>query len=80
MFDSYNKEKEEAYYLLSLQDLHNGIEIEALEFAIEDLEVLEEYEACRGIQKAIKFASKNNKQAIQEEYDNELDRLAEEVN
>jgi|TARA_R110000803_G_scaffold208724_1_gene277612 hypothetical protein len=75
----YNKEKEEAYYLLSLHDLYEGIEIEALEAAIEDMELLEEYEACRGIQRAIKFAKENTKQAIQEEYDNELDRLAEEV-
>tara|TARA_R110000744_G_scaffold322642_1_gene428596 strand:+ start:34 stop:267 length:234 start_codon:yes stop_codon:yes gene_type:complete len=75
----YNKEKEEAYYLLSLHDLYEGIEIEALEAAIEDMELVEEYEACRGIQRAIKFAKENTKQAIQEEYDNELDRLAEEV-
>ena len=75
----YNKSKEEAYYLLSLHDLYEGIEIEALEAAIEDMELLEEYEACKGIQTAIKFAKENTKQAIQEEYDNELDRLAEEV-
>ena len=75
----YNKSKEDAYWLLSLHDLYEGIEVEALEAAIEDMELQEEYEACRGIQKAIKFAKYKTKQAIQEEYDNELDRLAEEV-
>ena len=74
----YNKEKEEAYYLLSLHDLYEGIEVEALEAAIEDMELLEEYEACRGIQKAIKFAKNNTREQLIQEYDNTLDRLAEE--
>ena len=75
----YNKENEEAYYLLSLHDLYEGIEIEALKTALEDMEVSEQYEACGGIAKAIKFAENNTREQLIQEYDNTLDRLAEEA-
>ena len=75
----YNKENEEAYYLLSLHDLYEGIEIDALKAALEDMEVSEHYEACGGIAKAIRFAENNTREQIIQEYDDTLDRLAEEI-
>jgi len=75
----YNKENEEAYYLLSLHDLYEGIEIEALKVALEDMEVSEEYEACSGLAKAIRFAENNTREQLIQEYDKTLDRLAEEA-
>jgi len=75
----YNKENEEAYYLLSLHDLYEGIEIEALKTALEDMEVSEHYEACGGIAKAIRFAENNTREQLIKEYDDTLDRLAEEA-
>tara|TARA_R110000803_G_scaffold157693_1_gene221997 strand:+ start:135 stop:368 length:234 start_codon:yes stop_codon:yes gene_type:complete len=74
----YNKETEQTYYLLSLHDLYEGIEIEVLETALEDMEVLEQYEMCGGISKAIRFAKNNTREQLIQEYDDTLDRLAEE--
>lgn len=75
----YNKENEEAYYLLSLHDLYEGIEVETLKAALEDMEVAEEYEACSGLAKAIRFAENNTREQLIQEYDDTLDRLAEEA-
>jgi hypothetical protein len=75
----YDKEKEQTYYLLSLHDLYEGIEIEALEAALEDMEIQEQYEVCGGISKAIRFAKNNTREQLIQEYDDTLDRLAEEA-
>jgi len=75
----YNKENEEAYYLLSLHDLYEGIELDALKAALEDMEVSEQYEACGGIAKAIRFAENNTRQQLIQEYDDALERLAQEA-
>lgn len=75
----FDKEREKTFYLLSLHDLYEGIEIEALEAALEDMEIQEEYEVCGGISKAIKFAKNNTREQLIEEYDGVLDEIAEEV-
>lgn len=75
----YNKEHEEAYYLLTLHDLYEGIEIELLKVALEDMEMSEEYEACSGLAKAIRFAENNTREQLIKEYDDTLDRLAQEA-
>lgn len=75
----YSKEKEETYYLLSLHDLYEGIEIEALESVLEDMEVQEEYEVCSGLAKAIKFAKNNTREQLIQEYDDTLERIAQEA-
>ena len=75
----YNKENEEAYYLLTLHDLYEGIDIEVLKAALEDMEVSEEYEACSGLAKAINFAENNTREQLIKEYDDTLDRLAQEA-
>ena len=41
------------FYLMALTDLANGSPIDELEKAIHYYEVLEDYEACAGIQRAI---------------------------
>lgn len=43
----------ERYYLMALMDLASGASIDELEKAIKLYEVLENYEACAGILKAI---------------------------
>ena len=75
----YSKEKEETYYLLSLHDLYEGIEIEALKAVLEDMEVKEEYEVCSGLDKAIKFAENNTREQLIKEYDDTLERIAQEA-
>ncbi len=76
---SYDKERVSAYYLLGLHDIAKGLELKVLESVLSDLEEDEDYEACEGLSKAIKFAEKSTVIEIIEEYDNALDRLAEEV-
>ena len=76
---SYNKERVSAYYLLGLHDIVKGLEIGALEAILKDLEEEEDYEACDGLSQAINFAKKNTVMQTLEEYDNALDRIAEEV-
>ena len=75
----YNKENEEAYYLLSLHDLYEGMDIEVLKIALEDMEVSEEYEACGGLSRAIRFAEKHTREQLIKEYDDTLERLAQEA-
>ena len=41
------------FYLMALTDLANGSPIDELEKAIHYYEMLEDYEACAGIQRAI---------------------------
>ena len=48
-----NKKLIEEFYLLALVDISNGRNIDELEEAIDMYEVVEEYEACAGILKAI---------------------------
>jgi len=50
-----------------------------LKAALEDMEVAEEYEACSGLARAIRFAENNTREQLIQEYDNTLDRLAEEA-
>lgn len=76
---SYDKERVSAYYLLGLHDIAKGLEIDVLEAVLTDLEEEEDYEACDGLSQAINFAKKNTVIQILEEYDNALDRLAEEI-
>ena len=46
-------EQIEKYYLMALMDLASGASVDELERAIKLYEVLENYEACAGILKAI---------------------------
>lgn len=46
-------EQIEKYYLMALMDLASGASLDELERAIKLYEVLENYEACAGILKAI---------------------------
>jgi hypothetical protein len=48
-----NKKIINEFYLMALKDLANGSPIQELEKAISYYEVLEDYEACAGIQRAI---------------------------
>jgi len=46
-------EQIEKYYLMALMDLASGASVDELERAIKLYEILENYEACAGILKAI---------------------------
>ena len=48
-----NKDLIEEYYLLSLIDISNGVDISELESTIDFYKEIENYEACAGILKAI---------------------------
>ncbi len=74
---SYDKEKEDAYYLLALHDICQGLEIDAMEDILKEHEELEEYEICGALHKAISFAKNNTVESIIKEYDDALDRIAE---
>lgn len=50
--EPFNEEVEK-YYLMALMDLASGASVDELERAIKLYEVLENYEACAGILKAI---------------------------
>lgn len=50
--EPFNEEVEK-YYLMALMDLASGASIDELQKAIKLYEVLENYEACAGILKAI---------------------------
>ncbi len=52
-----NKKKIEEYYLLTLIDIIEGIEVEELKEIIKEFEDEELYEQCAGMQKAIKAVS-----------------------
>lgn len=48
-----NKDIIEEFYLLTLQDIKEGVSIQELEDIIQLYEDVEDYEACAGILKAI---------------------------
>lgn len=75
----WDKDRMEMHYLVSLHDIVEGIEISVLESVIEDLEVEEDYEACEGIAKALEFCENKTIEEITKEYDDTLDRIAEEI-
>lgn len=76
---SYDKERADAYYLLSLHDIANGLDLSTMEAVLEDLELEEDYSACSGVFRAIDFAKNNSIKQIIQEYDETLERLADEV-
>jgi hypothetical protein len=75
----FNKNLADSYYLMALHDILSGADIESIKSALEDLEVDEQYEACDGIHRAIKFSTDRTITEIIKEYDDTLDRIAEEI-
>lgn len=75
----FDKELADSYYLMALHDILSGANIELMKAALEDLEVDEQYEACDGVHRAIKFSTNKTLTEIIKEYDDTLDRIAEEI-
>lgn len=75
----FNRNLADSYYLMALHDILGGADIESIKSALEDLEVDEQYEACDGIHRAIKFSTDRTITEIIKEYDDTLDRIAEEI-
>lgn len=75
----FDKELADSYYLMALHDILSGADMELMNTALEDLEVDEQYEACDGVYRAIKFSTDKTITEIIKEYDDTLDRIAEEI-
>ena len=75
----FDKELADSYYLMALHDILSGADMELMNTALEDLEVDEHYEACDGVYRAIKFSTDKTITEIIKEYDDTLDRIAEEI-
>ena len=75
----FDKELADSYYLMALHDILSGVDMELMNTALEDLEVDEQYEACDGVYRAIKFSTDKTITEIIKEYDDTLDRIAEEI-
>lgn len=75
----WDNDRVDAHYLIALHDIVEGIDIRILDTVLEELEVEEDYEACEGIARALEFCKDKTINEITKEYDDTLDRIAEEV-
>jgi len=56
------------FYIASLEDVIDGMEIKELEWDLKDFENEEMYEECAGIKKALDFIKKKTIKEIKKEY------------
>ena len=56
------------FYIASLEDVIDGMEIKELEWVLKDFENEEMYEECAGIKKALDFIKKKTIKEIKKEY------------
>lgn len=56
------------FYIVSLEDVIDGMEIKELEWVLKDFENEEMYEECAGIKKALDFIKKKTIKEIKKEY------------
>jgi hypothetical protein len=56
------------FYIASLEDVIEGMEIKELEWVLKDFEDEEMYEECAGIKKALDFIKKKTIKEIKKEY------------
>lgn len=62
------EEKIQDFYLASLEDILEGVDIKELEYILKDFEDEEMYEECAGVKKALDFIKKRTIKEIKVEY------------